>query len=92
MPKRVYLDFVEIADQNVVAGASITPTYNGIFSAVIDAVTAVLRVYIYSDTSGGWIPVTGGITGEQAVVGQGNKIRFTNIDSIAHNMVVNKLG
>jgi len=59
-----------------------------------------MSMYIYSDAGAAW-RMCAGLTNTGwdarghfyiAVVGEGNKIKFMNRDTAAHNMVVNRVG
>jgi len=86
------LSYTEIADQSLAAGASITPTVSGIFSAVLGA--AQLEADVYCDAGATWLILHATpVTYVEVIVGQANKIRFKNVHgTTAYNIVVGKIG
>jgi len=86
----------EVYDDILAGGASITPTVNGIFTAVHYANN--LKVEIYSDADARWLPMLHDVSGSYSssvrqwngVVGEANKIRITNTSDAARPVVVNR--
>lgn len=89
------LNFREIADALLAAGAAILPNFDGLFTAVLDTGAAWGQVQIFSNTGANWLNV-GDM--QQAVhharifVGEAQLIRFLNNDGVGHNVVVNQYG
>jgi len=82
-----YIQVQEIADQNLVGGASITPTVDGLFSAAEPA--GFLRCELWCDATPGWIIHSGGAGAPLVIVsGQANLIRYRNTDALAHDVVI----
>lgn len=89
------LEFTDVYDEALAAGAYVTPTINGLFYAV-NSNSTKLDVEVYSEihSGGAWLtpPDETGITSLNIVVGKASKIRFQNNDGAAHTTLVRGFG
>jgi len=86
----------EMADQKLAAGASLTSTVDGIFTAVTtDTIADEVVVDLYIDDVGAWRQIADCVglpasNNAKGIVGQANRIRIRNKSSEVHSVVINR--
>lgn len=75
---------------SLAASASYTPTVSGIFS--VGGGSGNLYIEFFYEPSSSWVAMVGSVSGNGAVAGLANKIRFRNGGSSSVNIVVNRFG